>query len=117
MYAYFLTVLVDFFSELPWKIVENLRLVSLTWHYEIFQNKISFNLTWWCEFEQTPGVCDGQGGLACCSPWGGKESDMTEWLNWTEMAGRSERRQILHTLVKDTAQSQIDLGLNLHSAT
>jgi len=35
------------------------------------------------EFEWTPGVGDGQGGLACCSPWGCKESDMTE-LNWTE---------------------------------
>ena len=30
------------------------------------------------ESEQAPGVDDGQGGLACCSPWGGKESDMTE---------------------------------------
>ena len=29
------------------------------------------------------GVGDGQGGLACCSPWGHKESDMTEWLNKT----------------------------------
>ena len=36
------------------------------------------------ECEQTPGVDDGQGSLACCSPWGYKESDMTEWLNWTE---------------------------------
>ena len=34
------------------------------------------------EFEQTPGVGDGQGGLACCSPWGRKESDVTERLNW-----------------------------------
>ena len=33
------------------------------------------------EFEQTPGVSDGQGGLAGCSPWGHKESDMTERLN------------------------------------
>ena len=33
------------------------------------------------EFEQAPGVGDGQGGLACCSPWGCKESDMTGWLN------------------------------------
>ena len=33
------------------------------------------------EFEETPGVGDGQGGLACCSPWGCKESDMTERLN------------------------------------
>ena len=37
------------------------------------------------EFEQTPGDSDGQGSLACCSPWGLKESDMTEWLNWTEL--------------------------------
>ena len=29
-------------------------------------------------------VGDEQGGLACCSPWGHKESDKTEWLNWTE---------------------------------
>ena len=33
-------------------------------------------------FEQAPGIGDGQGGLACCSPWGWKESDTTEWLNW-----------------------------------
>ena len=33
------------------------------------------------EFEQDPGAYDRQGGLACCSPWGHKESDMTEWLN------------------------------------
>ena len=33
------------------------------------------------EFEQAPGVGEGQGRLACCSPWGCKESDMTEWLN------------------------------------
>ena len=37
------------------------------------------------EFEQAPGVCDGQGSLVSCSPWGDKESDMTEWLNWAEM--------------------------------
>ena len=33
------------------------------------------------ESEWTPGVGDGQGGLACCDSWGHKESDMTEWLN------------------------------------
>ena len=37
------------------------------------------------EFGWTPGVGDGQGGLACCNSWGRKESDMTEWLNWTEL--------------------------------
>ena len=31
------------------------------------------------------GSWDGQGGLACCGSWGCKESDTTEWLNWTEM--------------------------------
>ena len=36
------------------------------------------------EFKWTPGVGDGQGGLVCCNSWGCKESDTTEWLNWTE---------------------------------
>ena len=34
--------------------------------------------------EQAPGVADGQGSLESCSPWGHKESDTTEQLNWTE---------------------------------
>ena len=37
------------------------------------------------EFEWTPGVGDEQGGLACCNSWGRKQSDTTEWLNWTEL--------------------------------
>ena len=44
-----------------------------------------------CEFEWTPGDGDGQGGLACCSSWGRKESDTTEWLNWTELKPESSR--------------------------
>jgi len=36
-----------------------------------------------CESEWTPGVGDGQGGLACCDSWGRKESDMTERLIWS----------------------------------
>ena len=39
------------------------------------------------ESEWTPGVVDGQGGLACCDSWGRKESDTTERLNWTELNG------------------------------
>ena len=35
------------------------------------------------EFEQALGIDDGQGNLVCCSPWGRKELDMTERLNWT----------------------------------
>ena len=40
------------------------------------------------EFEWTPGVSDGQGGLACGDSWDHKESDTTERLNWTELKGR-----------------------------
>ena len=35
-------------------------------------------------FGETPEVGDGEGGLVCCSPWGHKESDRTERLNWTD---------------------------------
>ena len=38
------------------------------------------------EFAWTPGVGDGQGGLTCCNSRGRKESDTTEWLNWTELS-------------------------------
>ena len=48
------------------------------------------------EFEQALGIGDGQGGLECCSPWGHKESDMTEWLNW------DENKKVLGTLGKRT---------------
>ena len=37
------------------------------------------------EFEWTPGVGDGQGGLACCNSWGLKESELKKRLNWTEL--------------------------------
>ena len=36
------------------------------------------------DFGQAPGTGDGQGSLACCGPWGCRESNMTEQLNWTE---------------------------------
>ena len=47
------------------------------------------------EFEQTPGVGDGQESLACCSPQGRKESDTTEWLNWTDEAFRNRWAQVM----------------------
>ena len=43
------------------------------WHHQLHGH----------EFEQAPGVGDGQGGLVCCSPWGCKGLDMTERLHWT----------------------------------
>ena len=42
------------------------------WHHRLYGH----------EFEHALGVGDGQGSLACCSPWGCKELDMTEQLNW-----------------------------------
>ena len=45
------------------------------------------------ESEWNPGVGDGQGGLACCDSWGRKESDTTEWLNWTELNWTGELRE------------------------
>ena len=40
------------------------------------------------EFEQAPGVGDGQGDLACCSSWGHKESDMTEVTQQQQVLGK-----------------------------
>ena len=37
------------------------------------------------EFEQAPGVGDGQGSLVCCSPWDRKELDKVEGLNYTQL--------------------------------
>ena len=54
-----------------------------------------------CESEWTPGVGDGQGGLACCDSWGRKELDMTEELNWTELnyiRRKSWQRNITSTI-------------------
>ena len=45
------------------------------------------------EFEQAPGVGDGQGDLACCSSWGHKVLDMTKWLNWTEFTKLRPKKQ------------------------
>ena len=47
------------------------------------------------EFEWTPGVGDGQGGLVCCNSWARKELDMTERLNWnTEGVGVCEHLNV-----------------------
>ena len=54
------------------------------------------------ESEWTPGVGDGQGGLACCNSWGCKESDTTEWLNWTELKGNERLHQIVSIFNKNS---------------
>ena len=48
-------------------------------------------------FGWTPGVGDGQGGLACCSLWGRKELDTTERLNWTEYI--YQERNLMHIIL------------------
>ena len=53
------------------------------WHHQLDEH----------EFEWLPGVGDGQGGLACCHSWDCKESDTTEWLNWTEL--KSDEYELL----------------------
>ena len=45
------------------------------WHHQLDGN----------EFEQASGVSDGQESLTCYSPWGHKESDRTEGLNWLKV--------------------------------
>ena len=45
------------------------------------------------EFEQAPGVYDGQGSLACRSPWGHKGSDSTGQLNWNDSQRRKSRKE------------------------
>ena len=51
------------------------------------------------EFEWTPGVGDGQGGLACCNSWGRKELDTTEQLNWTELTEPNLARKLMKGIV------------------
>ena len=54
------------------------------------------------EFELTPGVGDGQGGLACCSSWGPKELDTTERLKWNELNSVVRKIYVLKVIMKTT---------------
>ena len=60
---------------------ERMRLVG--WHHQLDGH----------ELEQSPIDVEGQGSLACCSPWSHKESDTTEckWMNWSFLQGVQER--------------------------
>ena len=57
--------------------------LSLWWHHKLMASH-ELAQTHGHEFEQALEVGGGQGSLACCSPWGRKESDTTEQLNCTE---------------------------------
>ena len=56
-------------------------------------------------FEQALGVGDGQESLACCSPWGRKELDMIDWLNWTHAS--KVMFKILHACLQHYANQEI----------
>ena len=62
-------------SLLSWNLLKILSEVFVGWHHWLDG----------CESEWTPGVGDGQGGLACCDSWGRKESDTTELLIWSDL--------------------------------
>ena len=53
----------------------NNRIWDVWWHHWLNDHEFGYSL----------GVGDGQGGLACCSPWGCSELNTSEWLNWTEL--------------------------------
>ena len=59
------------------------------WHYQLNGH----------EFEQAPGDIEGQGSLVCCSPWGHKESDMTEQLNNSSKSNLGEKGQSFQQIV------------------
>ena len=58
-----------------WEEKETTKDEMIGWHHQLNGH----------ESEKASGVGDGQGSLEYCSPWGCKESDMTEWLNWKHL--------------------------------
>ena len=56
-------------ADWRWEEEETTEDEMVGWHHELDGHELGWTL----------------GGLVCCSPWGRKESDMTEWLNWTEL--------------------------------
>ena len=71
---------------------------------DLITDLMDMSLVW------TPGVGDGQGGLACCDSCGHKESNRTEWLNWTELNWMSYEGFLGGLDSKESACSAEDLG-------
>ena len=71
------------------------------------------------EFEQAPGVGDGQGSLECCSAWGHKELDTTERLNRTGLPVRYTLNRLWNWIYRyqevETSQEAIEVATNLSS--
>ena len=69
----------------PYLIYTNHTIQAYTLDIIIFSKAAKNSSTVWSDITMLRWV-DGQGGLVCCSPRGCKESDTTEWLNWTELS-------------------------------
>ena len=66
------------------------------------------------ECEWSPGVGDGQGGLACCDSWGRRESDTTEQLNWTEVCISNLQTEDCISNITDNWTSLVVQWLRIH---
>ena len=73
------------------------------WHYRLDGR----------EFEWTPRVGDGQGGLACCNSWGRRESDTTERLNWTELVHEEYKTDVGFIMKPDFMIKKFKMGRSL----
>ena len=67
------------------------------WHHQLSGHDF-----WW-----TLAVCNGQAGLVCCSSWGHKELDMTEWLNWIELTYLYEEKIKILQISQETLRLSI----------
>ena len=67
------------------------------------------------EFEQALGVGDGQGGLACCGPWGRKESDTIEQLNNRKIVKKKKKKKINLQSSPGVLQKISMLPLDIHT--
>ena len=76
----------QYFGHLMWR-TDSLEKTLMMGKIEGKRRRCLDGITDWMDtsLQQAPGVGDGQGSLACCSPWGHKELDLTEQLNWTEI--------------------------------
>ena len=81
----------DWRQEEKWTTEDNM----IGWHH------------WWGGhlFEYVPGVGDGQGSLACCSPWGRKDLNTTEQLNWS----RFSNVRLYETLLNAAHQAPLSM--------
>ena len=74
------------------------------WHYQLNGH----------EFEQAPGIGDGQESLVCCSLWGCKELDVTGWLNWTELEGFNVQPRLRTTSSEQDSLCPVLAPLKVH---